>query len=107
MTQRTRKLVPQIRTRAFQQRNGLFVPRTEGDKKSTWPVCMTCNHDVDSVNVEDVTHERVVIRAMCHGSEDVLKVDFPYQITRRKDADTWEHVRTAMNSATFFDPSHE
>lgn len=100
-----RKLIQQVRQRAFEQRNGLFVPRVEGDVKTTWPVCLTCHHDVDSVNVEDVSNDVVTIRAKCHGQESVIKMEFPFRITRREDKETWHHVQTALNNAVFFDPS--
>ena len=100
-----KKLIDQVRQRSWDQRNGLYVPRTEGDVKTTWPVCMTCHRDVDSVNVEDIGTNTVTIRATCHGQEAVMKMEFPFNIIRRKDKDTWPHVMTAINSGTFFDPS--
>ncbi len=100
-----KKLIQQVRKRAFEQRNGLYVPRTPGDKKTNWPVCMTCHCDVDSVNVEDISKDIVTVRAKCHGEECVIKMEFPFRITQRKDEETWHHVQTAINNATFFDPS--
>lgn len=100
-----KKLIPQVRKRAYQQRNGLYVPRTEGDFKSTWPVCQTCKRDVDSVNVEDIGTNRVTVRATCHGQEAVVVMEFPFQILKRHDKDTWPHVMTAINNSTFFEPS--
>lgn len=100
-----KKLIPQVRKRAYDQHNGLYVPRTEGDIKCTWPVCMTCHHDVDSVNVEDISTNRVTVRATCHGAEAVVVLEFPFNIIRRSDRDTWPHVMTAVNNSTFFDPS--
>lgn len=100
-----KKLIPQVRQRAWEQRNGLYVPRTEGDRKTNWPVCMTCHRDVDSVNVEDISTNVVTVRATCHGQEAVVKMEFPYGIIRRHDKDTWPHVMTAINNSTFFDKS--
>ncbi len=101
-----KKLIPQIRQRAFENRNGVYRPRVFGDRKRVqWPVCMTCRRDVDSVNVEDIHKNIVVIRATCHGKEAVIRMEFPYQILKRQDSETWQHVMTAINSATFFDPS--
>lgn len=100
-----KKLIQQIRQRALQQRNGVYVPRVYGDRKTHWPVCMTCHRDVDSVNVEDISTNVVTIRAMCHGKEAVVKMEFPYRIIRRDDREIWPHVMTAINSSTFFDPS--
>ncbi len=100
-----KKLIQQVRQRAFEQHNGLYVPRTEGDHKTNWPVCMTCHQDVDSVNVEDVHNDTVDIRAKCHGEECVIRLEFPFRITRRDDKETWHHIQTALNNATFFDKS--
>ncbi len=100
-----KKLIPQVRQRAHEMRNGVYRPRVEGDKKTHWPVCLTCRQDVESVNVEDIGKETVTIRATCHGEESVIKMTFPYQILQRKDSETWEHVRTAINNSVFFDPS--
>ncbi len=100
-----KKLIQQVRQRAFEQHNGIFRPRVAGDIKTTWPVCMTCKQDVDRVNVEDVGQQVVTIRAWCHGKEAVLKIEFPFNIQRRDDDETWRHVQTAINASTFFDPS--
>jgi hypothetical protein len=100
-----KKFVPMVRQRAYEQRNGLFVPRNAGDIKTSWPVCMTCHHDVDSVNVEDISTNVVTIRATCHGKEATIKMEFPYRIIRREDKEVWMHVQSAINSSVFFDPS--
>jgi hypothetical protein len=100
-----KKLIPQIRQRAYEQRNGLYVPRTDGDRKTHWPVCMTCHKDVDSVNVEDINTNRVTVRAECHGKEAVVMMEFPFNIIRKSDKDIWPHVMTAVNNSVFFDPS--
>ena len=101
-----KKLLQQVRQRAFEQHNGIYRPKVDGDTKRNWPVCLTCHGDVDSMNVEEVGHHNVVIRARCHGEESVIKLEFPFQITRREDEETWYHVQTAINNAVFFDPSH-
>ena len=101
-----KKFINQVRGRAWSNRNGVFVPRTEGDtRRASWPVCMTCHRDVDSVNVEDISKDVVTIRARCHGEEAVIKMEFPYRILNRHDDETMHHVRTALNNAVFFDPS--
>jgi hypothetical protein len=101
-----KKFIPQVRQRAYENRNGVYVPRVEGDvKRASWPVCLTCKRDVDSVNVEDIGKNRVTIRATCHGKEAVVVMEFPYQILKRKDKDTWPHVMSAINNAVWFDPS--
>jgi hypothetical protein len=102
---KNKKLIESVRKRAFEQHNGLYVPKVEGDKKTNWPVCMTCHGDVDAVNVEDIGKDVVTIRARCHGEESVIKMEFPFTILNRKDEDTWHHVQTAINNAVFFDPS--
>ncbi len=100
-----KKLIQQTRQRAFEQHNGIYVPRTEGDRKTNWPVCMTCHRDVDSVNVEDINKSVVTIRAKCHNEESVIKLEFPFAILNREDKETWHHVMTAINACLFFDPS--
>lgn len=101
-----KKLIQQVRQRSFENRNGIFRPRVEGDIKSAaWPVCMTCHQDVESMNVEDISTNVVTVRATCHGKEAVVKLEFPYNIIRREDKETWPHVMTAINNSTFFDPS--
>lgn len=101
-----KKLVQQIRQRSYENRNGLYVPRTEGDiKNAAWPVCMTCHQDVESMNVEDISTNVVTIRALCHGKEAVVKLEFPYRIISRDDDKVWPHVQTAINNSVFFDPS--
>ncbi len=102
---RTKKLIEATRRRAHEFHNGLYVPRTEGDKKTNWPVCLTCKMDVESINVEDVHHNTVDIRAKCHGQECTIRLEFPFRITRREDEETWHHIQTAINNASFFEPS--
>lgn len=102
---RNKKLIQQVRQRAFEQHNGIYRPRVDGDIKTNWPVCLTCSRDVDSVNVEDIGHRVVTVRAKCHGEECVIKLEFPYRITRSDDKETWHHVMTAVNNCVFFDPS--
>ena len=102
---KTKKLIEATRKRAFEQHNGIYVPKVEGDRKTNWPVCMTCHGDVDSVNVEAVGHHTVDIRSTCHGEECVIKVEFPFRITNIHDEDTWHHIQSAINTAVFFDTS--
>ena len=101
-----KKLVEQIRHRAFTQSSkGLFVPRHHGDIRSAWPICQTCFHEVESVNVEDLSTSVVTIRATCHGREAVIKLEFPYRIIGSNNEHVMMHVQTAINNAVFFDPS--
>lgn len=102
---RRKKLIEQVRQRAYEQHNGIYVPKVDGDIKTNWPVCKACHGDVDSVNVEEVGNYTVVVRARCHGEESVIKMEFPFRITRRHDDEVWHHVQTAINNAVFFDPS--
>lgn len=101
-----RQLIEQTRIRAHSMRNGVYVPRVEGDVKTArWPTCARCMTDVDAVNVEDVGKDRVTIRAHCHNEEAVLVLEFPFSIARREDTETWRHVTTAINACTFFESS--
>ncbi len=100
-----KKLLQQVRQRAFEQHNGIYVPKVEGDQKTNWPACMTCHQDVDAVNVEEQGNDHVTIRAKCHGEECVIKLEFPFRIERRDDKETWHHIQTAINNACFFDKS--
>ncbi len=102
---KNKKLIQSVRERAWEQHNGLYRPKVEGDVKTNWPVCMTCHGDVDSINVEEVGNDTVVIRAKCHGKESVIRMEFPYRITQREDSETWHHVQSAINNAVFFDTS--
>lgn len=105
LSSRIKKLLPSIRKRAYQNNNGIYVPRVEGDVKTHWPVCMTCHRDLDSLNIEDISTNKVTIRATCHGAEAIVVMEFPYRIIRRDDKETWPHVITAINNSVFFDPS--
>lgn len=101
-----RGLIEQTRMRAHEMRNGVYVPRTEGDVKTArWPVCARCHQDVDRVNIEDVGKDRVTIRAWCHGEEAVLVLEFPFTIRQRNEELEWNHINTAINSCTFFESS--
>ncbi len=101
-----KKLVESIRKRAWDNNNGVFVPRNEGDQKTAqWPTCQTCRRAVDSVNVEDVQSHAVTIRARCHGEECTIRLDFPFRIMARDDKETWEHIHTSIRNSVFFEPS--
>ena len=93
------KLFNQVKLRAFERRNKLYVPRVEADtKRASWPTCGECHRDVESVEVKDVHKERVVIVVACHGKEEAVKIDFPYSVLKRTDEETWEHVHTAIKN---------
>ena len=100
-----KKLEKAIRERAFENRNGLYVPRVEGDtKKSTWPICGTCHRDVDRVNIEGYTDDSVDIRVWCHGEECTIHMKFPYKMTSKDDEGAWRQIHTAINNAVWFNP---
>ena len=100
-----KKLLEAVRQRAFEQHNGIYRPKVEGDRKTNWPVCLTCHGDVDAVNVEHIGNQFVEIRAKCHGEECTIKLEFPFRIEQKDEEKVWWHVQTAMNNAVFFDPS--
>ncbi len=100
------KFIEQTRIRAHEQRNGIYVPRVEGDiKTARWPVCEKCHCDIDRVNVEDVGKDRVTIRAWCHGEEAVMVLEFPFSIRQRDQDLEWNHIQSAINCCTFFGSS--
>ena len=101
-----RKLEESIRERAFVNRNGVYVPRTEGDHKlSTWPVCQTCKRAVERVSIEGYTDNTVDVRVWCHGTEATMQMVFPYGMTSKDDEGAWRRIHEALNNGVFFDPS--
>ena len=100
-----RKLIEEVRKRAFENRNGLYVPRTEGDVKQNWPVCQTCRRDVESVELKEQNSFGVVIWARCHGKEDYYKVVYPYRIDESDEEQLQAQIRTAMNAFLPFQTS--
>lgn len=111
MSARTTKFLEATRERAKWVRDnasGVYRPRTPGDRPvATWPVCATCNRDVDSVEVVDFQPgmDRVTVRAKCHGAEAVVKFDFPYSIQRRDPEREFDSIQTAINACVFFPTS--
>lgn len=87
---------------------GLFYPGNR-KKHANWPVCLTCGREPHAVNLEDIGKYRVAIRAKCTHKgnptvsdkefEDVLYFDIPVGTDRD------EHIRWALTSGRFFDPS--
>ncbi len=76
----SKKLIDQVKQTAWNNHNGLYVPRTEGDHKTAWPICMTCNRDVDAVELKNRNTKGVELWAKCHGAEDWYTITFPYDI---------------------------
>ena len=101
-----KKLDQSIRERAWENNNGLYVPRVDGDKKlSTWPVCGTCNRDVDRVNIEGYTDSTVDIRVWCHKEECTVRMQFPFGMTSKDDEGAWRMIHQAINNAVWFEKS--
>ncbi len=93
---RNKKLIEQVQERAWDNRNGLYVPRTEGDIRSNWPKCGTCNREVEAVELKNQNSFGVELWARCHGKEDYYKVVYPYRIT--DDDMAADQIRVAMNA---------
>lgn len=60
-----------------------------------WPKCYICLKDVDSVNKEDQGKRYVVLRAKHHGAEDVIRVEFDWDMRP-------EDERIPMRGLAFF-----
>lgn len=103
-----KKLLDAVRGKAWDSRNGLFLPRTEGDlKNQNWPVCGTCHRDVDAVELKNANSFSVELWASCHGKEDWYTIKFPYRIEGdfNKDEHAMDSVRSAMRAFTPFQVS--
>jgi hypothetical protein len=103
---RKRKLVDHIRQTAYENRNGVFIPRAAGDHRTNWPVCQTCHRDVEAVEMVDFNGKSVTVRAKCHGAEDHYTVELPFRIGgwNLEDETVNDHVRMCMRG-NFFDPT--
>ena len=106
-TRRVTDLERQIRQKAWDNHNGLFRPRVEGDVRSNFPLCQTCRREVEAAEMVDLNRYSVTLRARCHGKEDTVKVDFPFAIggydPESEVVD--DNIRVAMRSWRPFDPS--
>ncbi len=103
-----KKLMESIRQKAWNTSNGLYVPRTEGDHQTNWPVCMTCGQDVEAVELKNRNTSGVELWAKCHGAEDWYSIKFPYSIPENDASGEKvvnDHVRMAMRAFTPFNPS--
>lgn len=47
---------------------------------NNWPRCYICLKGVDSVQKEDQGKRYIVLRAKCHGAEDVIRVNFEWDM---------------------------
>ncbi len=92
-----KKLIEAVRQKAHVKRNGVFVPRTEGDVQTNWPVCQTCKQDVEAVEMKNQNSFGVEIWAKCHGKEDWYTVTYPYRIEGNDQA-VQDHIRVAMRA---------
>ncbi len=104
----SKKLLDAVRQKSWDNRNGLYVPRTEGDVSANWPKCLTCNRDVDAVELKNRNTKGVELWARCHGAEDWYTITFPYSIPENDASGEKvvnDHVRTAMRAFTPFNPS--
>ncbi len=103
-----KKLLDAVRQKAWDQKNGLYVPRVEGDVRANWPRCMTCGRDVDAVELKNRNTKGVELWAKCHGAEDWYTVQFPYDIPENDASGEKvvnDHVRIAMRAFTPFQVS--
>ena len=100
---RDKKLIEQVREKAWENRGGLYVPRTQGDHRTNWPVCQTCGRDVEAVDMKDQNSFGVVLWARCHGKEDYYKVTFPYRL--EDDDQIHDQIQVAMRAFRPFVPS--
>lgn len=92
-----KKLMEAVRGKAFENRNGLYVPRVEGDHRSNWPICQTCMRDVEAVELKNQNSFGVEIWARCHGKEDWYEVKYPYRIEGNEEA-VQDQIRVAMRA---------
>lgn len=101
---KTKKLIQQVQEKAWDRRNGIFRPRTEGDVNTgNWPICATCRREVEAVELKNQNSFGVELWARCHGKEDFYKVEYPYRLV--DDDMIQDQIRVAMNAFRPFDPS--
>ena len=100
---RNKKLIEQVREKAWENRGGIFVPRTEGDIRTNWPVCQTCLRDVEAVEMKNYNSFGVELWARCHGKEDYYKVVYPFRM--EDDGQIEYQIQVAMRAFRPFDQS--
>lgn len=100
-----RHLIDNVRKTAWATRNGLFVPRVEGDVQTNFPRCLTCLREVEATELKNFNRHSVELWARCHGKEDFYKVEFPFDIGGwdMESEQVQDNIRAAMRT-TFFNP---
>lgn len=106
---KTRSLEHQIQQAAKINRD-LALPIGERTWR-TWPLCMTCGREVDSVDLKEVSNKGCEIVATHHGAEDAVRVT--WKVAQEANANNpledryvgWQ-LKRALHDTNFFDPSH-
>lgn len=96
---REKQLINQVQETAWRNRNGLYVPRVEGDKKTSWPVCQTCHRDVEAVELKNQNNWSVELWARCHGKEDYYTIKYPFRLEDGDRPEQEEMKRANINAA--------
>ena len=99
---RQKQLLDEVRSKAWENRNGIVVPRTEADIKSSFPVCQTCHREVEAVELKNQNNWSVELWARCHGKEDHYTIKYPFRLEDGVRPDQEEmkqaNIRAAMNA---------
>jgi hypothetical protein len=66
----------------------------------TFPMCLQCNEPVDKVEHVDGNAKQLWVRGHHHGKEDVVRVDFEYEMDD-------EDMQRAFRSLSFFPRTSE
>lgn len=101
-------LLKEVQRTAFDNHNGIFRPRVEGDQRTRFPVCQTCRREVEAVELKDWNHRGVTLWARCHGKEDHYEITFPTWRIEGWDMDDPQvqaDIRAATNAFRPFDPT--
>lgn len=102
---RQKKLLEQVREKAWDNKNGIIRPRTAGDVNTGgWPICGTCRREVEAVELKNQNTFGVELWARCHGKEDYYKVVYPYRIDGDEEA-VQDNIRVAMRAFAPFQTS--
>lgn len=93
--------------KSARRERGLYLPPGERTRRS-WPLCMTCNREVEAVELKNVNSTSCELWARCHGGqEDYYKVIFPFRLEGDplENEDANFAVASAMKAAVMFDPT--